>query len=86
MIVVFTVVKAYEFELNKLSNIRRRWIDHTNNVVISLILPVYEEEIRKDLNIIEYDRSVVICLNVVCRNITHEVHFLDTLETVSRLI
>ena len=82
MIIVSSTVKADESESHQFFNLIRRRIDHSyNGLSFALDFPVHKEQIRENLNIIEYQLSIIV-LHRCGRVSRFKLHLINQLDTV----
>ena len=86
MIIVSAAVKTDQTETHQFFNLSRSRVNHTNNrLSFAFNLPVYKEEVREHLNIIEHKLGIIIVYTSRLFG-RFELHFIDQLDTVISLM
>jgi hypothetical protein len=64
MVIVSSTVEAYELMPHQCFNIRRLGVNHSYyGLTLALVLPVNQEQVRKYLNVVEYQRIGFVVLS-----------------------
>src|SRR5690606_34284473 len=96
MVIIATTVKPDKELLGEFLNLVRLRVDHTNNLVLTVTLPVHNEQVGEDLNVIVNDlRNIEVrsvygriefrinrILFSILRYELHVLHLLDRLESL----